>query len=742
MRMCSCPACSLPPSSTISTACMPCGSGTGEPPPTGPEWQGSANFVPNTNNTTQIGTEGNFTNQDINGLLSGFTWWNLSLTYSFPTSHTNYGNSYSDPSPGNGFTPLSTAQQTAARSAFRMLSDYSLLNFTEVTETDSLHATIRLAGSAEPVTSYAYYPGFFSTAGDIWFGNIRYDPTNIGSYAYSTYLHEIGHAIGLKHGHIDDGQHGVLPAARDSTEWSVMTYRSYVGASGSHYENAPGSGNQTYMINDIAAIQYIYGANFQTRSGNTIYTWSSATGEMFIDGLGQGASTTSTAYAAVWDGNGIDTYDLSNYTSDLSIDLRPGEWSLFDQTQLAQLAPGHVARGNVANAHLYMNSDTRSLIENATGGSGHDLLRGNVAANTLAGGIGNDTLEGGHGDDTLHGGPGTDTALYTDVSSAYSLVQLAGGWYRITGPDGTDTLNEVELIRFAGGASIPIASACFLPGTKIAVPNGARAIEELQIGDPIVTACGAIHQVRWIGRRSYDQVTAAANPHLHPIRIRSGALGIDRPMRDLMLSPRHAVLVADGMGGTVLVPIGALVNDTSIRRVTLTLITYLHVELESHELILAEGVPVETFADVDSRDLFDNAASYRQLYPSDLPKQRRLQRVEHGRVVDAARRCLAAEVQPHQFPESHSVLRGIVERMSNGIIEGWALDTTRPLDPVELEIVSSIGVRRVIANAFRDDLRDAGLGTGCHGFRAALGPLERLIAVRRPVDGATLRWAK
>ena len=111
-----------------------------------------------------------------------------------------------------------------------------------------------------------------------------------------------------------------------STEWSIMTYYSYIGGTG-FYENAEGSGNQTYMIDDIAALQYLYGANFNTYAGNTVYTWSPTTGETFIDGVGQGASSANKVYEAIWDGGGIDTYNLSNYSTNLLVDLYPGEWS-------------------------------------------------------------------------------------------------------------------------------------------------------------------------------------------------------------------------------------------------------------------------------------------------------------------------------------------------------------------------------------------------------------------------------
>ena len=97
------------------------------------------------------------------------------------------------------------------------------------------------------------------------------------------------------------------------------------------YENADGSGNQTYMIDDIAALQYMYGANFNTYAGNTVYSWSPTTGETFIDGVGQGASSANKVYEAIWDGGGIDTYNLSNYSTNLFVDLYPGDWStIFD----------------------------------------------------------------------------------------------------------------------------------------------------------------------------------------------------------------------------------------------------------------------------------------------------------------------------------------------------------------------------------------------------------------------------
>src|SRR3712207_2259586 len=121
-------------------------------------------------------------------------------------------------------------------------------------------------------------------------------------------------------------------------EYTVMSYRSYVGASTtSGYTNETGGYAQSLMMYDIAALQHMYGANFATQSGSTTYSWSSTTGEMYINGVGQGRPVANRVLHTLWDGGGIDTYDFSNYATNLKIDLRPGEWSIASTTQLAKL---------------------------------------------------------------------------------------------------------------------------------------------------------------------------------------------------------------------------------------------------------------------------------------------------------------------------------------------------------------------------------------------------------------------
>ena len=151
--------------------------------------------------------------------------------------------------------------------------------------------------------------------------------STVGDSAYWVVLHELGHTLGLKHGHANDRPgptDDLLPDALNSMEFSVMTYHRYVGDTGAVVNDTEdGSFAQSLMMLDIAAIQYMYGANFNTNGGNTVYTFSTTTGEMFVDGVGQGTPQANRIFRTIWDGNGIDTYDLSNYTTESADRPRP-----------------------------------------------------------------------------------------------------------------------------------------------------------------------------------------------------------------------------------------------------------------------------------------------------------------------------------------------------------------------------------------------------------------------------------
>lgn len=381
----------------------------------------------------------------VDGVLSGVKWAVSSLSFSFPTSASFYGASYGYGEAKKGFQTFNEAQQAATRDILQHYSSVINVTFTEMAETSTQHAALRFAESNAPGTAWAYYPSTSAPGGDAWFNGAwgMYDNPKEGNYAWLTLLHEIGHAMGLKHPHEASGTFSKMPAGRDSLEYSVMSYHSYVGSSAGYYSNETWGCPQSLMMYDIAALQKMYGANYTTNSGDTVYKWNPNTGEMSLNGAGQGAPGANRIFLTIWDGGGQDTYDFSNYATDLNVDLQPGAWTTVSTAQLANLGNGHKAAGNIANALLYKNNPA-SLIEDVVGGSGHDALVGNAADNSLTGGAGNDLL---------NGLGGQNTAVYSGNFADYSIVENAdGSWtvadLRAGSPDGTDQIRNIQLLKF------------------------------------------------------------------------------------------------------------------------------------------------------------------------------------------------------------------------------------------------------------------------------------------------------
>ena len=291
------------------------------------------------------------------------------------------------------------------------------------------------------------YPAY--THGDTWYNPDfeLYPNARPGTFAFAAaFLHEPGHAVGLKHGHVSQPENGVtypaLPAEFDSQEFSVMTYKRFVGDVIDNQQRSDlriGDYPTTYMMADIMALQYMYGADFTTNAGNTVYKWNPSTGEMSINGAAQGRPIRNKVFLTIWDGNGTDTYDMSNYSTPVNIDLAPGSFSITSQAQRADLdgaSGSRLARGNVFNAQIF-NGDVRSRIENANGGAGNDTIKGNT---------GNNVLDGRGGADTLTGLTGNDTFI----------VDNAGDKVIEVGSSGVDTVRTSVSYTLGASANVEV----------------------------------------------------------------------------------------------------------------------------------------------------------------------------------------------------------------------------------------------------------------------------------------------
>jgi hypothetical protein len=172
--------------------------------------------------------------------------------------------------------------------------------------------------------------------------------------------------------------------------------------------------------------------------------------------------------------------------------------------------------------------------------------------------------------------------------------------------------------------TVTSAIVCFCAGTRIRTTDGEVPVESLAIGHTVLTAAGPARPIRWIGHRTIDLARHPEPVLVRPIRIAAGALADGIPARDLRVSPDHAMLV-DG----ALIPARLLVNHRSITEETdATSVTYFHVELDSHDLILAEGAPTESYLDTGNRNVFANGPVTAMI--PDMSVAQRLRMPENG----------------------------------------------------------------------------------------------------------------
>ncbi len=240
---------------------------------------------------------------------------------------------------------------------------------------------------------------------------------------------------------------------------------------------------------------------------------------------------------------------------------------------------------------------------------------------------------------TIAGSTFTVTSVIITGDEAGSFTaELAGQSFFFSQNTNLEASGGLNVPSQPGYTTTPGATVnltCFLPGTLIATERGEVAIEDLVIGDRLPTADGSFATVRWVARQT---VAAPFSPRMttYPVCISAGALGNGLPRRDLFVSPQHALAV-DGQ----LVTAAALVNDRSIYQVAEMPVRfqYLHIEVDGHRVIFAEGAATETYVDKAPRQMFDNWDAYQAMYPDWKPIP------QMGLPIVEARRLLPAETR-------------------------------------------------------------------------------------------------
>jgi hypothetical protein len=197
---------------------------------------------------------------------------------------------------------------------------------------------------------------------------------------------------------------------------------------------------------------------------------------------------------------------------------------------------------------------------------------------------------------TVKSGNGT-TLEQIQLSGAYSA-----GDFKLTQTN-SDNLDTIT------------TAACFMRGSRLLTDDGYVAIEELRVGDHVVTRSGATRAITWIGHREVDCARHPQPEKVWPICVSRNAFAEGVPSRDLWLSPGHGVF-AEG----VIVLIETLINERSIVQHSAPSVEYWHVELDEHDIVFAEGLPSESYLDTGNRACFANGGEFIELHPDFSPK--------------------------------------------------------------------------------------------------------------------------
>lgn len=421
------------------------------------------------------------------------------LTYSFQVEGgaSRYREGYQADGIEQRAEALEASQQVAARDIMARWAAVADIRFEPVVETAGEAGDIRWANTADPNVYTAQVADFAAPTaegGDIWIGPAypEFRQPVVGTYAYHTLLHELGHALGLNHPHHADPAAPAEPG-EDQLKYSVMSYRDFAGASA-----FTGYATEAFqvgpMLNDILAIQFLYGANLNWHAGNNIYQWQP----------GQ------VVFETVWDAGGRDTLSAEGQTQGCLLNLNSGEWS--EIGSLFFNGGGYV-RDCLTIAY-------GSVIENAVGSAFGDWLIGNAADNVLDGGAGVDLMAGGNGNDT-----------YRVDRSRDEVREYSGG--------GEDTV--VAAASFTLGRSVEhllLTGTADLHGTGNALDNRLRGNDgnnRLDGGGGTDTLAGGVGDDRYIVDRATDVVVEYTGNGMDTV-LASASFTLGRAVEDLILT--------------------------------------------------------------------------------------------------------------------------------------------------------------------------------------------------------------